>query len=432
MEAFDGLVKFYPEYALHLRNESFLTGHPLDRFPTTENILKGTLIDSNDGSGILPYPSILNLYGNGCRSYPTNEINCTAVCADERDLFVDWQTQWNCLTLSNMAINKPYPHNYNNSNNAGDTARILNQLGVTNLTAFDSIGVLKRYIACANETWFPSWDSYLPEWEALVETSQHLNLHELGVAFSHICDEGIFQISSDIAGPGILCSYMMSFAIVLYAWMCFRILHIASSIDWFARLTRYQGKIYSFITFHRSRLATRIDYSTCTLIAEMQEAQCFFSFAVQVGLMTINIHGPDGLGSSLWRDFILNRSLMKALTNIATFPILLNQILLYKLHLDSFYSLSLCTVVMAMSYATYAVSFIRGISPSTMYLTSMTIEYGACGSGPDLRSLCSFGQIEDTGLHHSRALMDMCLATLIIIWARKLWREFAGTLWLRN
>ncbi|UKZ56052.1 hypothetical protein TrVGV298_009877 [Trichoderma virens] len=202
MEAFDGLVKFYPEYALHLRNESFLTGHPLDRFPTTENILKGTLIDSNDGSGILPYPSILNLYGNGCRSYPTNEINCTAVCADERDLFVDWQTQWNCLTLSNMAINKPYPHNYNNSNNAGDTARILNQLGVTNLTAFDSIGVLKRYIACANETWFPSWDSYLPEWEALVETSQHLNLHELGVAFSHICDEGIFQISSDIAGPG--------------------------------------------------------------------------------------------------------------------------------------------------------------------------------------------------------------------------------------
>ncbi|KAM0263762.1 hypothetical protein ACHAQJ_001078 [Trichoderma viride] len=150
MDAYDGLLTFYPT-ATHLLNESFQTDNELDNMPTTNKIIWNTLIGSNDGSGILPYRSILNLYGNGCLINET-QANCTKACAKRQYLFQDWQTKWNCLTLANMAVNKPYPHKFHNVNNIGDTSEALNLLAVTNLTAFDASGVLQRFVDCAKSS----------------------------------------------------------------------------------------------------------------------------------------------------------------------------------------------------------------------------------------------------------------------------------------
>jgi hypothetical protein len=210
MDAYDGLLTFYPTANL-LLNKSFVTGNELDRLPTTEKIIGSTLIASNDGSGILPYRSVLNLYGDGCHIDHFNETrpNCTAACAEPMFLFQDWQTEWNCLTLANMVVNKPYPHQFNDLNTIGDTSKALDLLAVTNLTGFDATGVLKRFYDCANSGWHNMepddnlFDQLYPE--------DHLNIHKWGVYLSSVCTTSPLEIDADLAGPGV--SHMLSFRI---------------------------------------------------------------------------------------------------------------------------------------------------------------------------------------------------------------------------
>lgn len=221
MEEYDGLVTFFPDSGL-LLNESYLSSSKLNRLPTTDRIIQGTMIDSTDRSGILPYPSILNLYAGGCQSFPyvnstegghaydESFTNCTMACGDKTFLFLDWQTQWNCLTLANMAINKPYPHKYNNSNTTGDTARILDYLAVTNLTAFDSVGVLKMFFDYADRS-SPYTQEILDNMN-FTDSSDPPNIHALGIALSHVCDDVIFILNPDLAGPGV--SHVLFYAYV--------------------------------------------------------------------------------------------------------------------------------------------------------------------------------------------------------------------------
>lgn len=203
MEAYDGLVRYFTTAKLPL-NESFLTGNELDRWPTIDKIIAHTLIEPNDASGILPYPSILNLYGNGCKT-DNNEINCTEACGDVQFLFQDWQTMWNCLTLVNMALTKPHLHHFDDPNTTGDASRTLSHLAIANLARFDALGVLQKFVdcsltpydlntTCSGEYPICHYDGYI---------DGPLELSKLGRRISRICDFTFRPSEADIAGPGV-------------------------------------------------------------------------------------------------------------------------------------------------------------------------------------------------------------------------------------
>lgn len=210
MEAFNGLVTFLPESKL-LLNTSHVRLSELDRLPTADRIIRGTLIESNDGHRILSHPAVLNIYSNGCRD-GAGGINCTKACADHDLLFQDWQTQWNCLTLATMATYEPYPHDYNSSNTAGDTAEILEYLAVPDLAKFDAVDVFKSFHACANgsleldgdfESLARLPDASEPDHAAMRHPP---NIHALGLELSQQCDASYienFKVDPDLAGPGV-------------------------------------------------------------------------------------------------------------------------------------------------------------------------------------------------------------------------------------
>lgn len=189
--------------------------------------------------------------------------------------------------------------------------------------------------------------------------------------------------------------------------------------------TRYRGKVYAFVTFQRSRLAIRVRHSTATFIAEMQEAQCFFLLAVQVGLIFANGKPDEDFGSDSWQDILFNRSIMKGLTATAALSILLNQILLYKVRLDSVYSLLLCTAVFIMIYVDFLAPLTRGIDFNSIDdKFRLDDPSGKCGKMQSMASHCSVK--DETGLRRPQFLMRMCLTVLILLWFKKLWREFGG------
>ncbi|EGR44586.1 uncharacterized protein TRIREDRAFT_112080 [Trichoderma reesei QM6a] len=438
MEAYNGLVTFLPDSKL-LLNASHLGLSELDRLPTADRIIRGTLIDSNDGHRILSHPSVLNIYANGCRD-GAGGINCTMACADHDLLFQDWQTQWNCLTLATMATYEPYPHDYSNSDTAGDTAEILEYLAVPDLTKFDAVDVFKSFHACANGSSALDGDygnlARPPDASGAAHASMRHppDIHAWGLELSQLCDVGYienFKVDPDLAGPGVVLAYILAHAIVFYAWLCIRILHIASSIDWFATLTRYKGRVYSLITFQGSRLAKRIDYATSTFIVELQEAQCFFISAVQIGLLYAASQ-PAIAPTDQWQSFLTNRLLMRDLTIIAVLPLLLNQVTLYKLQLGSYYSLLLCTLALVMSFMSTRASVLAGLDIDAICYWTWSYRSKPCGGKSDITAFCRFRYYDGARIDQPEFLMAIAATTLGLIWFKKLWAEFAGTLWLSN
>ncbi|KAL6789724.1 hypothetical protein J3E68DRAFT_412221 [Trichoderma sp. SZMC 28012] len=449
MGEYDGLVTFFPG-SKFLLNQSFQTDSDrvwewyatsnrflyvqsgLNKLPTTNRLILGTTVNSNDDSGILPYPSILNLYAGGCKNSRTGEVNCTAACGDVKLLFQDWQTRWNCLTLANMAINKPHPHHFNDTNNVGDTAKALDHLAVTNLIEFDAVGVLKRLHDCAGESW--SKEEPIRNFSTFANSSHSPDLLRWGTYISQVCRfKSESQNDNDLAGPGVIGSYFVLILLVFYAWACIRILHMARSIDSLARLTIYGGKIYSFITFQRSRLATRLKHSTSVFVIEIQEAQCFFILAIRIGLIYTNIRPTEDFGTDDWSGVIRSRTTMNHLTVIAALTLLLNQVTLHQLQLDSLYSFALCTTVFIMSYVASTASILENMDIDTIYRMSADGDNVKCGGFASLDDLCDGPYFIGTLYEFTpRFVVKMCFTGLCLLWAKKIWKEAAGTLWLRN
>ncbi|KAL6693331.1 hypothetical protein J3F84DRAFT_380560 [Trichoderma pleuroticola] len=449
MEEYDGLVTFFPD-SKFLLNQSFQTDSDrvwewyattsrfmymqsgLNKLPTTNRLILGTTVNSADNFGILPYPSILNLYAGGCKNFWTDEVNCTEACEDAKLPFHDWQTRWNCLTLANMAMNKPHPHHFNDTNTIGDTAKALDHLAVANLTDFDAVGVLKRFHDCAGESW-PTYEPFR-NFSTFANSSHSPDLRRWGTYISQVCrfvNES--KNDTDLAGPGVIVSYFVLILLVFYAWVCIRILYIAKSIDSLASLTTFGGKIYSFITFQRSRFAKRLKHSTSVFVIEMQEAQCFFILAIQIGLIYANLQPTEDFGTHDWRGVIRSRTTMNCLTVIAALTVLLNQVTLLQLQLDSLYSYALCTTVFIMSYVASAASILEGMDIDTIYRMSADGDNEKCGGFATLADLCDGHYFIGTLYEfRPRFLMNMCSAALCLLWSKKLWTEAAGTLWLRN
>ncbi|KAJ4857819.1 hypothetical protein T069G_08716 [Trichoderma breve] len=319
-----------------------------------------------------------------------------------------------------MAINKPHPHHFNGTNNVGDTAKALDHLAVTNLIEFDAVGVLKRLHDCAGESW-PKYEPFR-DFSTFANSSHSPDLHRWGTYISQVCRfKSESQNDTDLAGPGVIVSYFVLILLVFYAWACIRILHVAKSIDSLARLTIYGGEIYSFITFQRSRLAKRLKHSTSVFVIEMQEAQCFFILAIQIGLIYANLRPTEDFGTQDWRGVIRSRITMNCLTVIAALTLILNQVTLHQLQLDSLYSFALCTMVFIMFYVAFTVSILENMDIDTIYRMSADGDNVKCGGFASLDDLCDGHYFIGTLYEFTpRFLMKWCFTGLCLLWSKKI------------
>ncbi|KAF3067878.1 hypothetical protein CFAM422_008486 [Trichoderma lentiforme] len=277
-----------------------------------------------------------------------------------------------------MAINKPHPHHFNDTNNVGDTAKALDHLAVTNLIEFDAVGVLKRLHDCAGERW--SKEESIRNFSTFANSSHSPDLRRWGTYISQVCRfKSESQNDNDLAGPG------------------------------------------------------RLKHSTSVFVIEIQEAQCFFILAIQIGLIYANIRLTEDFGTDDWSGVIRSRTAMNCLTVIAALTLLLNQVTLHQLQLDSLYSFVLCTTVFIMSYVATTASILDNMDIDTIYRMSADGDNVKCGGFASLDALCDGPYFIGTLYEFTpRFVMRMCFTGLCLLWAKKIWKEAAGTLWLRN
>ncbi|KAF2095264.1 hypothetical protein NA57DRAFT_59999 [Rhizodiscina lignyota] len=373
------------------------------------------------------------LIGNACNT--DGGVNCTEICDNRTEIFRSWENQWNCLTLSALALSL-LTFSVNSSTTAfiGDTVK---QLGVDNITDFNAWGVLSAthdcaVASCRDQSMGNCSLGKLPSHLRISDDGSGSNIYD---ALHPVCSSIDGSVNVDLAGPGVLVSYIMQAAITLYGWALVHFFTLRESLEWILTpLRRWSCTIAPASTKrHLKSFLTRCEKSNQahalrTLLAEFQEAQCCFITAVQIAVLYASSQSAVFYGADNWQSLVNDLSAVQMLAIAGAQSILLTQINLRRAKLSSVYSLVLATVASVLAYVVLE----RATNPNNdqayrIFAGQHPID--ECGGNPSLRTFCLKQESEFYSALH---WMLPQAALLALLWGNKLWVETTGTTWYKK
>lgn len=331
------------------------------------------------------------IYGGTCfatseDSLSGNVGNCTEICADETTLFLPYNLD-TCLTLSAVSMLVQH-NNVTYVENHYEDERIL---GAGNLTDWDYSGVLTNIMACAVSACSQYNLSTCPQaTQGLAHTSiTPDNLQTIVSSLNDFCDNVGLRVNSDIAGPGVMISYLLQISVALFFWLLLKILTSwPRAVSWpfylllyFTQKKRRRPTVPGFdpnlspppydkepplpgrrrSAWMRANdvqnrlIELRLHAATVSTLVEFQEVQAFFVGAIQVA--TLATFKPKGLSQSSdansarsFGEAILDSQVVQALAINGMLPLLLVQCLLQHYGMRWWYTFSLlwATFVLAL------------------------------------------------------------------------------------
>ncbi|KAI0020470.1 hypothetical protein F4780DRAFT_373596 [Xylariomycetidae sp. FL0641] len=303
-----------------------------------------------------------------------------------------------CLLLAALAIaSTSYPNI--SSPHIEATNHITREIGVPDITAFDGNGTLHAVYECAKASCTDS--------ESLGPCSAADNFgNEAPDAFglyTNLTDQ-IHSLCStvpqrkiipDIAGPGVTLAYLIQAFVAMYGLLISRILSSQSTIGWLnsALLTfriRKTLPVPCRLASTLSRLEnSRLADATTNLLVEFQEAQCFFVFAIQVGLLYADSKGTSLMNVSSMQDYFVTENWIRNSALFILYPVLLTQINLRRAQRDSFYLLHLCALVVALGTGVYTKTHMPVRQDETWAKFANESPVDKCGGNSSLRTFCA-------------------------------------------
>ncbi|KAI1083603.1 glycoprotease family-domain-containing protein [Whalleya microplaca] len=240
------------------------------------------------------------LIGDACKT-STGQMDCPRVCADPSVVFSSWQIQWNCLTLAALALAIPeFPVD---DSTAAIVDSAISHFELGNIEDFDAWGVLNATYSCVTASCEDRSTNncpvYKPENFSIYSPSALGDMYHI---LSTVCyDELDDEPNVDIAGPGVTIAYGIQISIALYAWALIRLVTVKDTLNWvMIPFLRFRGITTLFTTRHprlHAFLARTENWNSThalsTLLAEFQEAQCFFVMAIQIALLYGNSQSAD-------------------------------------------------------------------------------------------------------------------------------------------
>lgn len=173
---------------------------------------------------------------------------------------------------------------------------------------------------------------------------------------------------------------------------------------------------------------TNFANSTGTFLAEFQEAQCFFVVAIQAVVLYANYKPANFTNAENVQDLFTNYNIARRLYSMQVWPIILTQISLRRVRLDSIYTLVLSSLALVLA----AITRTSDTHPLNRDWDEMFKDHNslpACGHHTSLRTYCKLEHKDETGLtkwptHIDPMVASAMSAILAVLWWEKLWPLF--------
>lgn len=177
------------------------------------------------------------------------------------------------------------------------------------------------------------------------------------------------------------------------------LLHVESTANLLARpylyvlrLRRARNYTLSSLFPQAARRLHRIQdsdfmHATAAFLTEFHEAQCFFIFATSIALIYAQKQKAKFNGADNWQSLVDNQELVSILALSGAAPIILTQLTLDRLRMNSVYSLTCSTLSVMM--AGVVLTQLREFDVDRVHqMFSKTEGLDECGGHPSLRTFC--------------------------------------------
>lgn len=382
------------------------------------------------------------------RSSPTGDsntepraYNCTQACSDPRLLF-EPSTFATCMQLATAAL---WIADNRTSVDLTDvySRKLSESLSFTeSLTDFNGSLVLENMVlcsvaACRNKGQGACSNEIMNLKDITVRTG---NLLQITTALARYCEHADSVVNEDIAGPGVLMSYIFQTGIALLFFGLAKLLSSVMRPIFFARvwIKKETRRDAWKLSRERQRVLslTRGNAAVISSMIEFQEVQGFFVAAIQVATLVTfrSADGPD-LGSATSLGSILfNSSLVQVLAVSGVLPVLLVQCCLQRSGMRWWYTLCISSLVFVLGMTVD----IRGgylLPPfeNVFDYFRKTQAVAECGGNPSPLVYCTgdlqFLVADDLGQNVSYWVFPSLLIEQFSWWA---WRRYAMELKARR
>lgn len=318
--------------------------------------------------------------------------NCTEICADDATMFLPFNLD-TCISLS--AVSLLVQNDTVNFVETGFVSELESELGY--LTEWDGSGILERAMLCVVDACMQYNLSSCPEsTQNIFDTYSDItaeNVEAILEDLKGICDNVGLQVNSDIAGPGVMVSYLLQISAALFFWVLVKIL-----TSW-PRLIAWPFYLILFVAQKNRKRPTvpgfdpnlspapydkepalpgrrrsawmrandiqnrliewRLHAATVSTLVEFQEVQVFFVGAIQVA--TLATFRPKGLSQSSdansarsFGEAILDSELVTFLAVNGLIPLLFVQCLLQRYGMRWWYTFALLWVTFVLALVVMA------------------------------------------------------------------------------
>jgi hypothetical protein len=182
-----------------------------------------------------------------------------------------------------------------------------------------------------------------------------------------------------------------------------------------------------------SRLKTieqsKVAHATYTLLAEFQEAQCFFMMAIHASLLYTNSQPVEINGASSLQSWLRNQQRSRSLEIMGSIPVILIQLVLSRVQSHDYYSLMLTIVVEILASVATARSVERdGDKLHNLFKGQNPVDQ--CGGNPSIRSFCR--PTMDDSIFPVTWQLNLVLLVPAGILCRKIWKDVSRTEWFKK
>ncbi|KAM6534623.1 hypothetical protein FALCPG4_004250 [Fusarium falciforme] len=331
-------------------------------------------------------------------------------------MFGSWKTLWHCLTLASLAIADTSFLGLNDSSHELIHAA-LRQLSITSAADFPGEVVLNNTFECALASCnSDKKECKMRELDASYIVDGRVQLNVLGMSLLELCEGLEVEIDADIAGPGVVISYIFQAAMAVYVWAFIALpssRYVPSALK--RTFSTLWFKIRSFTgPFPALRsLWLNLIYATSTFLVEFHEAQCFLVASIEIALLYAKSRSLPS-ESANWGNLDQFRNLIQLVGATGAWSVILTQTSLRRARLNSVYNLALSTVALVL--ATAAVSKTTDLTADEAYRLFKGLNHiSECGGNTSLRSFCA---------QHGRYILSplppgyiyLCVVSVITTW----------------
>lgn len=309
--------------------------------------------------------------------------NCTEICADDATLFLPYNLN-TCLTLSAVAmlVQNDYV-TYVQDHTAFEMAA-----EVGNGSTWDGTGILDKVKTCVVDACSQHNLSTCPqETLDLNQTSTTVEaLPSILSALAGFCNETGLQVNSDMAGPGVMVSYLLQVSAALFFWLLIKVLTSwPRALSWPVYLSLYwtqknrrrptvpgfdpnlsppapydnfkepplpgrRRSAWIQANDVQDRLIRlRLHAATVSTLVEFHEVQAFFIGAIQVATLGSLAQSLSANSARSFGEAILNSQVVQVLAVSGLSPLLLVQCLLQRYGMRWWYTFGLLWVTIALA-----------------------------------------------------------------------------------